>query len=232
MTPPSSRPQHDASAPLLSQPNSFERLKNRLRKMWQVRRLRAAQKKHVESMSLGEYERVALILADVNEVQRQNKGVIMFDTGSDHNLVSEDFLNRAFPDLAYGGKHYEPFAEGVAGEALMSKGTVQLAWYCGSARCPGKGPRTRSKFETGTFQIVKTNHYEIIVGRPDIERLKLFPANRERFGHVATIVAATTKVNGCDAAQDEAAAAARREKEKKEKEERKKKLKEEAARRQ
>lgn len=104
-------------------------------------------------------------------------GNALLDTGSEHNLVTTQFLKSI-------GFEWEATTSAINifqmdGTEIKILGEVQGRWH------PLKAPKSDnfpSRFPTSSFKVVDLEYYDMIIGRVTINELELFRPKRSLFG--------------------------------------------------
>lgn len=104
-------------------------------------------------------------------------GAVLFDTGSEYNLVTSQFLES-------NGFEWQPSANlsrifQMDGTEIKILGEVQGRWYPENAPKDDNFPPL---YQTSTFKVVDFRNCELIIGRATINELKLLQPNRTFFG--------------------------------------------------
>ena len=110
---------------------------------------------------------------------------VIFDTGSLENIISTSCLREGFHGFAYSRSVGERIGTSLTGcEELLSIATIDIRWRGRNNRAqrPSIGPNYRYRVETSTCHVVESDEFDLIIGRPTINRLKLFTRNTDIFG--------------------------------------------------
>ena len=75
-------------------------------------------------------------------------------------------------------------AEAGAEAEDEDEATIDIRWRGRNNRAqrPSIGPNYRYRVETSTCHVVESDEFDLIIGRPTINRLKLFTRNTDIFG--------------------------------------------------
>lgn len=109
--------------------------------------------------------------------------VAIIDTGSYDDFISLELallLQTGINDAL--GEDEAP--ETIIGEPVQVRGRVNVRWHCDQSSVPSKHKRNfPDKFESGTFRVVDTQKFDVIIGKETINRFKLLdPPKRNLFG--------------------------------------------------
>ncbi|CAO2647112.1 Nn.00g080340.m01.CDS01 [Neocucurbitaria sp. VM-36] len=116
------------------------------------------------------------ISVGVDEVKRS--AVVLFDPQCPKDVISTRFL-RNFPGLDYERSSESIGCSITGGERFKSIGRVEIRWHCGKR----KPSLSRSPvyylncFEESTCLVVESEKFEVMIGRPAIEKLELYRSN-------------------------------------------------------
>jgi hypothetical protein len=104
-------------------------------------------------------------------------GAVLFDTGSEYNLVTSQFLESNEFEWQPSASLTRIFQ--MDGTEIRILGEVQGRWYPENAPKDDNFPPL---YQTSTFKVVDFKNCELIIGRATINELKLLQPNRTFFG--------------------------------------------------
>jgi hypothetical protein len=177
------------------------------------------------------WRQTLLVAMVINEFEVIRSAGVAFDSQCERDLVSSNFLRDNFEDfdLNHDLSAIEPIGTSITGrETYTSLGVVRLRWYGQKrrGRLSSTSPRYRPKYESGSFHVVDSDLFDIMIGSETIDRLGLFGPGR---GFIAAFMGANS-FDVKTTAEEQRKATERREKAQKDTAQREKEKKEEKKR--
>jgi hypothetical protein len=113
--------------------------------------------------------------------------IVLYDTGCEQDLVSTDYIKTfRLPESEYATSR-RTIAYSITGEPLDSVGTVNIRWLD-----PGC---TRFRYLEATCSVVKSDLFDVIIGRKTLERQKLYMRKPALAGVLFTPPPAVDRMN-------------------------------------
>ncbi|RYN47386.1 hypothetical protein AA0114_g7704 [Alternaria tenuissima] len=105
----------------------------------------------------------------------------LLDPQCHENLISTGCLHDSFPEVVYDTLVGVPIGTSITGrEDYLSISTIDIRWTGCDDRAlqSNKGLCFRPRVESSTCHVVESEEFDLIIGRPTIDKCKLFKRNR------------------------------------------------------
>ncbi|KAJ4377235.1 hypothetical protein N0V83_000058 [Neocucurbitaria cava] len=118
---------------------------------------------------------VSIVMSNNKEITRLAH--VLFDPQCLGDLISTSFL-RNFPGLQY-ERSEQRFGRTILSSPVPSIGTVDIRWHHEKAKnSTSRSKYSQTRIDNTTCHVVDSKEFDLIIGRPTIDRLELFIANR------------------------------------------------------
>lgn len=167
---------------------------------------------------------------DCNAIQNHTWGVLIYIAYAPSALASDtthaaigafdsqcaiDMMSRRYAEEILGARFdnttREPVGYTITNEPVFSVGRLKARWTYAedvSSSSPGSEPVFAPLFYDAEFFVVESDHFEVIIGHPSLEKYKIYERKVGLMAPFRSLVSSANSSAAADAAQDQAHAAA------------------------
>ncbi|EDU48764.1 hypothetical protein PTRG_05844 [Pyrenophora tritici-repentis Pt-1C-BFP] len=185
-----------------------------LKKLWSsvIQSLKPLQPVRAKEGDIWIQEGTVAFAKDENQSDRTMSAIIQLDSGCENvNLISADFM-RTLGWTQDPSCEAQDVGELLNGETVQSLGTVKVRWFAPEFRM--------RRYADATCHIMETEKFDLLMGKADLVRLRLYKINRPP--RIFALYPRSPTVRGESRQQKNDEAKTAREKEKQDKAEREK----------